>query len=664
MMHVHDACASCMDGEEEEEEEEGVVVEEQKPMYSDDEIYGITKAAAEAKAAASKAEDGEKQDDDQLATKEDAVASAPAAAPPESVKSKGAGKGKRGSDAKEVKVAAGAPAAPPAAAPATAETKTRAATEGKSTREKAEERKAESAAKAQAKANAEKLRLMEEELEAKRAAAAACEARNATVQSIDFEGAWRTNGEYEIRYVAKEAGNFALHIWCDVDGSGDRYRLPGSPFHLYVSAAAPSHSGSSIEGTDKLKYAAGESLAFYPQLRDAFGNPTAAIEKQKSHSSEHKSVAESIMKELLAQHGMGALKAAQKTPPLYSLGAEAALSSTDFLPTSPVRRSLVDRTLSSPEVSPTKGRRSRGGVEAATKPPVHELTAWLLGPRGTVNLALRKDESALGKYKVDTTTNVTMAGQYEAHVTLNGQELKGSPFLFQVHAATAYGKMSFVTAPAEPAYAKLPYELRLQTLDKYGNKLTWGGSKIDGRILGTSNSACTVADHKDGSYSLHFTVNTTGSFNVEVRVDGAKVKGTAAAAAPLLEEAAEAERRAEKKLRQEERRKAREEAAWVKAAEEELAKSLEVDSPLEPSSPTELSPVARRPVRRNSVAGRRPSAAGASSGLVGKAVANLGSKAELEASDEPAAPQPAAPEPAAQAAVQSEPPAEPEVQGA
>lgn len=604
------------DGGDEEEEVEEV----EKPKYSDDDIYGVTKAAADAKRAVAAAE--------AAAAEQKALSEVPAvvqaaeevAAPAPASERKGKG-GRRQS----IGAAAESPAAAPAAAPArknkeSSDVSMGLTTEGKSTKQMAEERKAvEAAAKAHAKNHAEKIRLQEEALAAAAAAAAEFEPKDATVQSIDFEGAWRAGGEYEMRYVFQEAGNFALHIWCDVEGNGERHRLPGSPFHLFVSASAPSHAGSSVGGIDKVKYAAGEAIELYPQLRDVFGNPTAAVEKHSSFG-EQKSVAASIMKELLSQHGMGPLKAVQHTLSHRQWDA-AAVESPDFLPSSPVRRSLVDRTFSSPDVSPTKGRRSRKDlIEPPSKGPTNELTAWLIGPKGTVPLALKKEDSELGRYEVDNHI-VTMSGQYEAHFALNGRALKNSPVMFEVVASNAYGKYCYVTAPEQPAFAKLPYELKLHTLDKHGNKLSWGGSKVEGRIVGSSGAACTVVDHKDGTYSLHFTVNTTGSFNVEVRIDGAKVKGTEAAAQPFLSEAAEAEKRAEKKLRKEERRKAKEEAARAKEAEEALARSLEVPSPVQSNSPNASSPVNRRPARRGSIAGKRQSLPG--SDLIGKAVAGL-----------------------------------------
>ena len=114
------------------------------------------------------------------------------------------------------------------------------------------------------------------------------------------------------RHTAKEAGTFFLHIWCDVEGNGERHRLPGSPYNLHVTAAPPSATGSNIWGVEKTVYVAGEKLELMPQLRDAFGNATSATDESRSFTNS--SAAERIMKELFAQHGIaGVTKAPAKS---------------------------------------------------------------------------------------------------------------------------------------------------------------------------------------------------------------------------------------------------------------------------------------------------------------------------------------------------------------
>lgn len=524
-----------------------------KPLYTDEQIYGVTKAAAMERAR--KIEEEKKQA--QLEKMREVEKPSPEVTTAE-VEEKEAQKGKEsnkiGGRRESVKATqAPAPAPAPPQQPARRESIKPNDKEDKKAKQKAERRAAvEAEAAATAAKKAEK---KAEEARAAAEKAAAARAKPATVKSLDFEGAWRPNGEFEIRYVAKEAGNFALHIWCDLEGNGERHRLPGSPFHLFVSASSPSARGSTIVGLEKRSYSAGEMLEFKPQLRDAFGNPTELIDRQPTNMAQG-SMAASIMKELFAQHGAlvkasrpafdGDDNAEYGTPKLFGGGKGVAQQKK--------RRNLLGTPF-----------------PAAKKEPAHELTAWLVSPKGTTPLVLTKVAAELGLYCIDSHV-VTVSGQYDAHVALNGVEISGSPFTFGVVPAEGHGRMSYVSGPEAPAFAKLPYELTLHSVDRFGNKLRTGGAKVEGKIIGANASACTVVDHKDGTYSLHFTVHTTGSYNVEVRIDGNKVKGSPGASASF-QEAEQADRKAAKRAKARLEKKRRDEEAAKREASESVAQA-------------------------------------------------------------------------------------------
>lgn len=97
------------------------------------------------------------------------------------------------------------------------------------------------------------------------------------IPTIPFEGFW-VDGEYEMRYVAQKAGDHLLHVWADPEGAGVRETLPGSPFEVSVVEAHPAAASSTIGYSQEEKKAilSGEKLMLKPQLRDQFGNPSAA----------------------------------------------------------------------------------------------------------------------------------------------------------------------------------------------------------------------------------------------------------------------------------------------------------------------------------------------------------------------------------------------------
>ena len=101
-----------------------------------------------------------------------------------------------------------------------------------------------------------------------------------------FEGLW-VDGQYEIRYVAQNAGAHQLHVWADPDGNGERVPVPGSPFTLSVveNDAAPASSSIGYPQQEEKKHIyAGDKLTLKPQLRDQFGNPAAAPEGARGPS--------------------------------------------------------------------------------------------------------------------------------------------------------------------------------------------------------------------------------------------------------------------------------------------------------------------------------------------------------------------------------------------
>ena len=103
--------------------------------------------------------------------------------------------------------------------------------------------------------------------------------------SLPFEG--RMNGSvYEIDYVAQEAGTMDLQIWAtkldDVGAEDTREMLPGSPFTVHVSEGNAAAEGSFVGDVEASKegggFVAGGHVVLRPQIRDQFGNASAAAE--------------------------------------------------------------------------------------------------------------------------------------------------------------------------------------------------------------------------------------------------------------------------------------------------------------------------------------------------------------------------------------------------
>ena len=106
---------------------------------------------------------------------------------------------------------------------------------------------------------------------------------DSVTDSMGFVGRW-VDEEYEMRFEAKKAGRFALHVWCVPQGATNRELLPGSPFEVMVSEGDANATGSLIQKMEPEQLrdkstafiGAGTEVIFRPQLRDQFGNNASA----------------------------------------------------------------------------------------------------------------------------------------------------------------------------------------------------------------------------------------------------------------------------------------------------------------------------------------------------------------------------------------------------
>ena len=69
-----------------------------------------------------------------------------------------------------------------------------------------------------------------------------------------FQGYWEAGdtGVYSLTFTPTQAGSCEMHMWCDPYSKGERIALPGSPFHVSVSAGVPSAAVSVVGGFTKL----------------------------------------------------------------------------------------------------------------------------------------------------------------------------------------------------------------------------------------------------------------------------------------------------------------------------------------------------------------------------------------------------------------------------
>lgn len=283
------------------------------------------------------------------------------------------------------------------------------------------------------------------------------------VESIEFEGSW-VGDEYEMRYLAKEAGNFELNIWSVLREGGigsssssdapeavrvgggalavegarrgsvvaavdtsNREKLPGSPFVLHVAEGKPHASQSYIEGDEaasKETISAGERFAVRVNTRDSFLNAAAA--------------------------------------------------------------------------------------------PEGALVATLKSPEGETALSL-KPRHGLGEYEL--LYDPHLKGPHIVHVRLDGADLAGSPISLECAPSAPVAIKSRLHPPSEPTVTHNTSTMVIELFDRFGNRVERGGSRVDARALGPSAGQCAVEDLKDGTYEVSFSAFAVGDYKVTARLE-------------------------------------------------------------------------------------------------------------------------------------------------
>ena len=112
-----------------------------------------------------------------------------------------------------------------------------------------------------------------------------------------------------------------------------------------------------------------------------------------------------------------------------------------------------------------------------------------------------------------------LKGRHLVQFLLNKEHISGSPVEFDVLPDKALAAKSRCYPPNEPPQINQPCEILVEAVDKFGNRLEVGGSRVDARASGPGVSACTTEDQQDGTYIVSFTAAVVGETRVIVRLD-------------------------------------------------------------------------------------------------------------------------------------------------
>jgi len=118
-----------------------------------------------------------------------------------------------------------------------------------------------------------------------------------------------------------------------------------------------------------------------------------------------------------------------------------------------------------------------------------------------------------GTYSVTYHPNVP--GKYKINVTLEGTNIKNSPYTADCKAGTDAGNSGFTN-----------FSFVVQTRDKRGQNKNFGGDKFEVSISGPSQIKVNTKDNNDGTYSANYNLDKKGSYSVKVTLNGKEISGS------------------------------------------------------------------------------------------------------------------------------------------
>ena len=127
--------------------------------------------------------------------------------------------------------------------------------------------------------------------------------------------------------------------------------------------------------------------------------------------------------------------------------------------------------------------------------------------------------------------SIGLAGRYRMHVGLRQQAatLPGSPFELQVSPGAAYAPATRLPPKVRSGgvVGKEWHSLTLTAADKMGNNCVSGGAPMRATSLTAGRELQTsTIDNQDGTYTLQWRSEQSGTYNMHVTIDGAHVIGS------------------------------------------------------------------------------------------------------------------------------------------
>eukprot|EP01104_Vermistella_antarctica_P021500 TRINITY_DN975_c0_g1_i1.p1 TRINITY_DN975_c0_g1~~TRINITY_DN975_c0_g1_i1.p1 ORF type:complete len:831 (+),score=248.61 TRINITY_DN975_c0_g1_i1:196-2493(+) len=118
-----------------------------------------------------------------------------------------------------------------------------------------------------------------------------------------------------------------------------------------------------------------------------------------------------------------------------------------------------------------------------------------------------------GTYSVSYDADVP--GDYVVSVTLDGENIKDSPFTVPCKAGTDASGSGFGS-----------FSFTVTSKDKRGEAKTFGGDNFDVTITGESEVEPRTVDNGDGSYTATYSIDGPGEYSIDARLNGKSIGGS------------------------------------------------------------------------------------------------------------------------------------------
>jgi hypothetical protein len=364
------------------------------------------------------------------------------------------------------------------------------------------------------------------------------------------------DGTYKGSFVPTKIGDYNLDV--NFDGSK---QVPGAPFKVQVVPAAPSADNTVASGEGLNKAEAGVAGHFAVEVRDRFDNPVGhggdsitALITPNAEGSEPVTAH-------VTDNGDGTYKV--DYAPLNKAGdytVEVKLSEAPIKDAPFALTVATSSAGSDPEKSFVVGLQDAVAGEKQA-PVVHSVDQFgnpLVGGGDKVELTLSGPEDVAvnvvdngdGTYTADYTP--TKAGEYTATVKINGNEVKDSPFTFNVVPAAVSPGHCVASGPGiSRGKADKPAPFSVQLRDQFDNDIKENPGSVCEAVIVLQekrraheypdssddegkekpqeaehevNTPITMNDNTDGTFAGAYSLKAAGSYSLEITVDGAPIR--------------------------------------------------------------------------------------------------------------------------------------------